>query len=70
MDRIKIPTKQCIGRGGFAFVYHGTFKGIPVAVKRIEHERRCGDKEEKALKMLNHTNIVKLHGFEEDEDFR
>lgn len=70
MDRIKIPTKQLIGRGGFASVYHGTFRGIPVAVKRIEHERRCDDKEERALKMLNHTNIVKLHAFEDSEDFR
>ena len=62
--------KQLIGKGGYATVFHGTFKGAPVAVNRIENHRRCNDKEEKALEVLNHPNIVKLHKIEDNEDFR
>ena len=62
--------KQPIGKGGYATVFHGMFKGDPVAVKRIEHHRRCNDKEEKALGKLNHPNIVQLHKIEDSEDFR
>lgn len=63
--------KQIIDKGGFATVCHGTFNETPVVVKRIEHHRRCDDdKEDKALKILNHPNIVKLHKIEYTEDFR
>ncbi len=62
--------KQLIGSGGYATVFHGTFQGSPVAVKRIEHHRRCNDKEETALGILKHPNIVKLHKIEDSEDFR
>ncbi len=68
--KITYDRSRRIGKGGFAIVFHGMFNGFPVAVKRIEHERRCDDKEERALEMLNHLNIVKLYTFEETNDFR
>lgn len=71
MDRkIKYDRIRRIGKGGFAIVFHGTFDGFPVAVKRIEHERRCDDKEERALGMLDHPNIVKLYSFKDSKNFR
>lgn len=63
-------TKPLIGKGGFASVFHGTLNATPVAVKRIEHHKRCNDKEERALKMLNHPNIVQLYSIDDNEDFR
>lgn len=69
-SKITYDRSRLIGKGGFAIVFHGTFNGIPAAVKRIEHERRCDDKEERALDILNHSNIVKLYTFENNDDFR
>ena len=62
--------KNMLGSGGFGHVLLGTFNGEEVAVKRIEQHKRCLDREEKALKILNHPNVMKLLGTEDTEDYR
>jgi serine/threonine protein kinase len=41
-----------------------------VAVKRIQIENVENNKEEEALKKLDHPNVVKLYHVESDSDFR
>jgi serine/threonine-protein kinase/endoribonuclease IRE1 len=60
-----------LGEGGCAVVYEGVWHGKPVAVKRIPTNKvASNEREEAALKMLNHQNIIKLFHVESDEDFR
>ncbi|XP_046438240.1 serine/threonine-protein kinase/endoribonuclease IRE1-like [Daphnia pulex] len=60
------------GVGGFATVFEGTLRdGVKVAVKRIVvGDAATNEQEEKALKMLNHPNVIKLFHVEEDLDFK
>jgi len=67
---ITFDRKSRLGSGGFGHVLLGTFNGESVAVKRIEHHKRCLDREEKALKMLDHPNVMKLLGIMDTEDYR
>ncbi len=67
---ITFDRKTRLGNGGFGNVLLGTFNGEAVAVKRIEHHMRCLDREEKALKMLDHPNVMKLLGIMDTEDYR
>ncbi|XP_046636113.1 serine/threonine-protein kinase/endoribonuclease IRE1-like isoform X2 [Daphnia pulicaria] len=65
-DRQKI-----LGEGGFATVFEGTWGGVKVAVKRILlGHAATTEQEEKALKMLDHVNVIKLFHVEEDQDFK
>jgi predicted Ser/Thr protein kinase len=65
-DRQKI-----LGKGGFAIVFEGTWGGVKVAVKRIlKSDAVTKEQEEKALKMLDHINVIKLFHVEEDQDFK
>jgi serine/threonine protein kinase len=65
-DRNKI-----LGEGGCAAVYEGEWHGKPVAVKRInKNEVTSNEREEDALKTLNHQNVIKLFHVESDVDFR
>ncbi|KAH9289275.1 hypothetical protein KI387_033392, partial [Taxus chinensis] len=56
-----------IGRGGFGSVFSGTLSdGTKVAVKRLHHADDGIDEflaELSALASLNHSNLVRLHGF-------
>ena len=70
-DRTKV-----LGEGAFGIVYEGVWadktKGeIKVAVKRIPINRTASDeREEKAMKMVDHINVNKLFHVEEDQDFK
>lgn len=59
-----------LGSGAYGYVFQGKCNGQQAAVKRIDQKRRCGDREEQALKILNHTNVVKLLEIEDDDNFR
>lgn len=68
--KIEYYPKDLLGRGGFAFVFRGSFRkanepAIPVAVKRIQFEAGLGlpkdGREEEALKRLRHENVVRLY---------
>jgi serine/threonine protein kinase len=68
---IEFDRNKVLGIGGFATVYEGTWRETKVAVKRIlVGHAATNEQEEKALKMLDHTNVIKLFHMEEDQDFR
>jgi hypothetical protein len=68
---VTLDRKKILGVGGFATVFEGAWRGVKVAVKRIPLEKAAGnEQEEKALKMLDHTNVIKLFHVEEDQDFK
>jgi serine/threonine protein kinase len=59
-----------LGKGGFAIVYKGALKGMPVAVKRIENDRLENNREENALIQLNHPNVIQLFHIKSGDIFR
>jgi hypothetical protein len=68
---MEFDRKKILGEGGCAIVFHGVWDGKPVAVKRIPTNNvASNEREEDALKMLNHQNIIKLFHVESDVDFR
>ncbi len=63
--------QRILGEGGFATVFEGTWGGVKVAVKRIlKSNAVTTEQEERALKMLDHINVIKLFHVEEDQDFK
>ena len=60
-----------IGSGYQSGVFPGTHNGTQVAVKRVLlRETRLISREEKALRSLDHPNILKLLDVNEDETFK
>ena len=70
--KIEYNNKDVIGRGSFGIVFSGSFQNSDVAVKRIELVRLDGndDREEEALRRLDHPNVVKLLHCEDQGEFR
>jgi serine/threonine protein kinase len=63
--------QKVLGVGGFGTVYEGIWGETRVAVKRIfKGDAASNEQEEMALKMLHHTNVIKLFHVQEDQDFR
>ena len=50
---------KVLGSGRFAFVYHGSYRGDHVAVKRVEIAR-SEEREENAMLKLKHPNVIRL----------
>jgi serine/threonine-protein kinase/endoribonuclease IRE1 len=68
---LTLDRKKILGEGGFAIVFEGTWRRVKVAVKRIPLEKAASNEPEvMALKMLDHTNVIKLFHVEEDQDFK
>ena len=69
---IHCDTRKLLGRGGFAFVFEGTWGEISlrVAVKRIPLTHQANQRESENLKKLNHPNVIKLFHVERNLDFR
>jgi len=65
-----VDFNDILGKGGFAIIYRGTLKSLPVAVKRIENDRLEENREENALVQLNHPNVIKLCHIRSDGEFR
>jgi serine/threonine protein kinase len=63
--------QNVLGVGGFGTVYQGVWGKTKVAVKRILiKDAASNEQEEKALKLLDHPNVIKLFHVEEDQDFK
>lgn len=66
---IAFDPKIRLGQGGYSSVFAGTWKNQEIAVKRVE-SIDTEDKEEKALRQLTHSNVVKLLEIESDNAFK
>ena len=66
---IAFDPKIRLGQGGYSSVFAGTWKNQEIAVKRVE-SIDTEDKEEKALRQLTHSNVVKLFEIESDNAFK
>ncbi len=70
---IHFNRSDLIGKGAFATVFKGSYRGRLVAIKRIGLSQQPKDvmsREETALKLLNgHPNIVEFLHAENDDDF-
>lgn len=67
---VTFDRRQVLGRGAFASVFVGKWRNMDVAVKRIQLHDLLTDREEMAMKNLDHPNVNKLLAFEEDCDFK
>ncbi|XP_046646147.1 serine/threonine-protein kinase/endoribonuclease ire-1-like isoform X2 [Daphnia pulicaria] len=68
---IKIDKGKILGEGAYGIVFEGTFGEQQVAVKRIQTAYIVSnEKEEAALKKLDHPNVIKLFHICSDEEFR
>ena len=68
-NEITFKREKLLGSGGYGAVYEGVWKNERVAVKRIQLINVDGQ-EEKALRQLNHPNVIKLFHVEDDLEFR
>jgi predicted Ser/Thr protein kinase len=70
-SKLTFDRRKVLGKGGFSTVYEGAWGGVKVAVKRFfKGDASSNEQEEKALKMLDHVNVIKLFHVEEDQDFK
>jgi serine/threonine protein kinase len=69
LQSIELDPRDKLGQGGFGSVFNGKFGGKEVAVKRVE-SIETDEREEDALKKLNHLNVVQLYHVEIHEAFK
>ncbi len=66
-----LDKNKILGQGGYGTVYEGVWRGKPVAIKRIQlSDIASSEREEEALKKLDHPNVIKLLHVESDSKFR
>lgn len=59
-----------LGQGTYAVVFPGSWRGIEVAIKRIQRHDLLSDREETVMKDLDHPNVLKFLDMEVDKDFK
>jgi serine/threonine protein kinase len=71
LKEIEVDVNYVLGVGGYGNVFKGIWNNKQVAVKRIPLSKvESNQREEKALQMLNHPNVIKLLHVESDDLFR
>ena len=72
MSKVKdLSSNKLIGKGGFGTVFEGVWCEKLVAIKRIALSNiASNEREEEALKKLDHPNVIKLLHVERDSTFR
>jgi serine/threonine protein kinase len=71
LKQIKVDFKNELGSGGYGKVFQGEWNNIQVAVKQIPLSKvESNKREEEALQMLNHPNVIKLFHTESDSENR
>ena len=72
MSNLKdLDKNKLLGQGGFGKVFEAVWRDKPVAIKRIPlSDITSNEREEEALKKLDHPNIIKLLHVESDSKFR
>lgn len=67
LKEIKINVNKILGSGGYGTVFQGEWNNIQVAVKQIPLSKvESNKREEEALQMFNHPNVIKLFHAESD----
>ena len=68
---IKCDDKEILGTGFQSVVLKGSYNGTVAAIKRVvKSAAREEKREENALKILDHLNVIKLYGITEDGTFK
>lgn len=68
IGHLSFSQNDSLGSNRFGTIFHGTFqKTVEVAITRIEKKDFLVDSEVLG-KSLNHQNILRFYGFEEDLD--
>jgi serine/threonine protein kinase len=71
LKQIKIDVNKILGSGGYGIVFQGEWNNNQVAVKQIPLSKvESNKREEEALQMLNHPNVIKLFHKESDSENR
>jgi serine/threonine-protein kinase/endoribonuclease IRE1 len=71
LKQIKVDFNKILGSGGYGEVFQGEWNNNQVAVKQIPLSKvKSNQREEEALQMLNHSNVVKLFHAESDSKNR
>ena len=72
MSTVKdLSSNKILGKGAFGTVYEGVWSEELVAIKRIQlSDITSNEREEEALKKLDHPNVIKLLHIENDPMFR
>ncbi len=70
---LQYDRQNMLGRGTFAAVFSGTLDGQPIAVKRIllyNLNKNFKTREEAAMRIMDHPNVLKLLDVREDADLK
>jgi serine/threonine-protein kinase/endoribonuclease IRE1 len=68
---IDLSLNKILGEGGYGTVYEGVWRKKPVAIKRIHLlDIASIEREEEALRKLDHPNVIRLLHVQNDSTFR
>lgn len=71
--KIEVNYREILGTGGFGVVYKGKLGDRDVAVKQVLKKNMSKverEREEKALNLLAHENVIKLFQAKDEGNFR